>query len=188
MNSQVYPKPNIARKPKRRTHPMTIINREGEILYRTRLMFDMAAAARFAKMLDANPRFVHPEIYRSDRSAKPAWYVAYAPANPSRADLVIERKQQERYDRYMENQLAYKFIDMSPTSARIITPAGDHYVVTENSCTCQDYLSTCRKLNILCKHILCYLMRPPVDPGNFIEPSEQEPDDDFFASTEFLNR
>lgn len=156
---------------------MLFIDRTGRLCYRTRLVRNVSAAVRFARLIAANSRFESPEVVKSTQSLSDAWFVTYRPSNPDRQSAMTERMQSERIQRCLSEMDAYAWSSGGADGGLYCrTKSGSEYYVTATGCSCADFNERCSEIGVWCKHIVARSLRAS-------EPTE-EYDSDPFADAE----
>jgi hypothetical protein len=150
---------------------MEIVAQNGQIVYRTKCL-TLDAAARFAKCLVANSRFLGVEIAESNRAnGDKRWFVQFRPQNPERQAEMRERQQTAREERAQVQQFAF-CLDKDggrPFYWCHSLASGEVYQVDAEGrgCTCPDFLHRCQPNGLKCKHALALLASDREQIGGF---------------------
>jgi hypothetical protein len=125
----------------------------GTAKFRTRLM-DTQHAHSFAKALLANPRFESVEVHFSLKAKSPAqWFVSYRPASLERQRAILERQQDARLIRAIEQGSDYTWVPAEGYFYCVST-SGEVYETTAAECSCPDRVYRGRAAGVACKHSL----------------------------------
>lgn len=126
---------------------------QGQARFRTKLM-DTQRAHSFAKALLANPRFESVEVHFSLKAKSPAqWWVSYRPASAARQAAILERQQDARLIRAIEQGSGYTWVP-AQGFAYCVSTSGEVYETTPSECSCPDRVYRGRGAGVLCKHSL----------------------------------
>ena len=124
--------------------------------FRTKCMV-LAQAARFAKCLEGNSRFLGVEITESTRAkSDKRWFVAFTPSNPERVQAILDRQQDARAQRAAEQTFSF-MLDKDggrPFLWCYSHASGETYEVDcqGRSCSCPDHEFRCKPNGLKCKH------------------------------------
>lgn len=141
--------------------PREFIAPDGRIFFRTKLL-PCEQAERFARCLSANAtRFCEVDWLLSEKAkGERAYFVQFRPANPDRQWDQIDRQNDARKIRAMDEGACYEFVlDMDgerPFYWTFNPKSGETYQTDAGSCSCPDFVYRCQKLTyaaLYCKHI-----------------------------------
>jgi len=131
----------------------------GQDQNRTKPM-ERAQALRFARALEANPRFTNVSVAESRQAKAPAkrWVVWYQSSNPARRAAVRDREQTARQQRAEAEGSRYLWVlDTDHPFFHCLSTSGEVWEVTHASCSCPDATYRCKPAGLLCKHSLALI-------------------------------
>jgi hypothetical protein len=135
---------------------MESITNQGVLSMRTKLM-EIERAARFARCLQAYPRFAAVEIETSHRAkSEKRYFVTFLPSNPERLEAMAQRQQDARASRAATQEFTFC---LDKDAGRAFHwchshATGEVYETTRESCSCPDAEYRCKPNGLKCKHQL----------------------------------
>jgi len=134
---------------------MTVLSRTGAA-HRTKLM-TQDRAERFARCIQANPRFVNVVVSESPRSAG-KFLVTFNTSSDETGEKIRQDAHTARLERALVDGKDFIFVaDDGGEFIWCMSTSGETYEVTSASCTCPDHQYRCRPNGLQCKHQLALI-------------------------------